>query len=229
MSALAVFFEREAIATVVVGLVRLHLEKIAPPRALWVPFQLGRPLGAFSEAGNFQKRVLRAAFALLDKTDGPTILEDFTEEDPGDVADPHWQAPDSAGADSLVSEIQMLAPRWQQGCSRLGRTMVGLSGLPIEQAADYIARFDTDDPAVNPNDDFSDLLRLRFSADDVRTYMIEAALSEGSPSSQQIGEWLWSKTQVSSVFRHLREQNQDHEQAVRALIFGKMMVPGAWV
>jgi len=47
---LAHFFEDEGISTVVIALVREHAEAIRAPRALWVPFELGRPLGAPNEA-----------------------------------------------------------------------------------------------------------------------------------------------------------------------------------
>jgi hypothetical protein len=39
-----------------ISLVREHTEKINPPRALWVPFELGRPVGPPDEPA-FQRRV----------------------------------------------------------------------------------------------------------------------------------------------------------------------------
>ena len=76
MSALAHYFQEEGLATTAIALVRQHAEKIRPPRALWVPLHLGRPLGAPDEP-EFQKRVLRAALALLESADGPAVLEHF--------------------------------------------------------------------------------------------------------------------------------------------------------
>ena len=64
MSALAHWLEEEGIATTLVALVRLHAEKMAPPRSLWVPFELGRPFGA-PNAPDFQRRVLRSALEQL--------------------------------------------------------------------------------------------------------------------------------------------------------------------
>ena len=64
MSAVGHYLEDEGIPTVGISLVREHSEKIRPPRALWVPFMLGRPLGA-PDAPDFQRRVLRAALELL--------------------------------------------------------------------------------------------------------------------------------------------------------------------
>ena len=46
-----------------------------PPRALWVTFQLGRPLGAPDDPA-LQTRVLRATLRLLEAKSGP-VLEDY--------------------------------------------------------------------------------------------------------------------------------------------------------
>ena len=62
MGALGHYIEQEGVATAGLSLVRLHSEKIRPPRALWVPFELGRPLGAPNDPA-FQTRVLRALLA----------------------------------------------------------------------------------------------------------------------------------------------------------------------
>ena len=63
------------IKTVSISLLREITEKICPPRALFVPFPLGYPLG---EPDNpiLQTRIMRAAFALLPRTDVP-VLENF--------------------------------------------------------------------------------------------------------------------------------------------------------
>ena len=47
---------------ILVALVRLHAEKVRPPRALWVPYELGRPFG---EPGNaeLQRQILAEALA----------------------------------------------------------------------------------------------------------------------------------------------------------------------
>jgi len=227
VSVLAVFLERVGIATVVVGLIRPHLEKVKPPRALFVPFELGRPLGPYIDGGDFQKKVLRAAFALLDRTDGSGILEDYSEEDPSEAGDPQWQAPTINDATSVVDEVAALMPAWEAAKSRFGRTLTGLSGLAPQQAADYLERFDTDNPAPNPNDDMSDLLRMRFCADDIKTFFAEAAMSEGSPSSRQVGDWFWGGTHASEALRRIRNKNLEHENSVRSLVCGKLLIPGA--
>jgi len=64
--------EYSGIATVSLSLLREITEKIRPPRALFVPFPLGYPLG---EAHNveLQTRIIRAALALPPRTDTPVL------------------------------------------------------------------------------------------------------------------------------------------------------------
>jgi hypothetical protein len=77
------------VPTTQISLIREHTEVIKPPRALWVPFELGRPLGAPDDAA-FQKQVLLAALTLLEASAGP-ILEDFPQNVPPlKAADPLW-------------------------------------------------------------------------------------------------------------------------------------------
>lgn len=67
--------EYAGMTTVSISLLREITEKVQPPRALFVPFPLGYPLG---EADNpeLQTRIMRAAFALLPRTDVP-VLDTF--------------------------------------------------------------------------------------------------------------------------------------------------------
>ena len=50
MSALAHMLEERGTPTTVIALARNQAEKTRPPRALFVPFQLGRPLGTPEDA-----------------------------------------------------------------------------------------------------------------------------------------------------------------------------------
>jgi hypothetical protein len=50
VSALGHYLEEEGIPTVAISLIRPQTEKTKPPRALWVPFELGRPFGPPSDA-----------------------------------------------------------------------------------------------------------------------------------------------------------------------------------
>lgn len=67
--------EQQGITTVSISLLREITKKICPPRALFVPYPLGYPLGAPDDT-ILQMRIIQAAFALLTRNDIP-VLETF--------------------------------------------------------------------------------------------------------------------------------------------------------
>lgn len=77
MSLVAAALERRKIPTVVIQLLRMVAEKVRPPRALFVPFPHGYPLGRPHDP-ILQHKVLEAALSLFETSD-PTIplLVDF--------------------------------------------------------------------------------------------------------------------------------------------------------
>ena len=76
MGLIAGVLEQHGIATVCVALVRSVAERVAPPRALSVPFRFGAPLGeANDDAG--QLAVVRAALRLLGEKGPPPVLDDY--------------------------------------------------------------------------------------------------------------------------------------------------------
>lgn len=77
ISLIAADIERAGIPTVCIALLREVVEKVRPPRALFVPFRHGYPLGAPHDR-ELQTKVIVAALALLDRGDVP-LIEDFTQ------------------------------------------------------------------------------------------------------------------------------------------------------
>ena len=77
MCGLAHYFESEGLSTILVGFVREHIEVIRPPRSLFLDFPMGRGMGKPNDP-EFQKKVIRAAFELLEASSGP-IIKDFPE------------------------------------------------------------------------------------------------------------------------------------------------------
>lgn len=68
--------EREGIATVSISLLREVTEQLKPPRALFVPFSMGFPLGEPNNA-DLQHQTIAAALRLLERDDVP-VLESFS-------------------------------------------------------------------------------------------------------------------------------------------------------
>ncbi len=68
--------ERAGITTVSISLLREVTQVIKPPRALFVPFRMGYPLGAPNDPG-LQHMVIASALALIERKDVP-VLEAFS-------------------------------------------------------------------------------------------------------------------------------------------------------
>lgn len=75
MSVIQRQIEAQGVSTVSISLFRGFAEKVKPPRALWVPFAFGRPLGAPNNRA-IQRKVIFAMLDLLNRQEGP-ILEDL--------------------------------------------------------------------------------------------------------------------------------------------------------
>lgn len=72
--------ERAGIPTVSISLLKDITLKVKPPRALWVPFNHGYPLGEPDNPA-IQKEVLQAALSLLTEAQtAPVILRDFVSQ-----------------------------------------------------------------------------------------------------------------------------------------------------
>jgi hypothetical protein len=239
VSALGHYIEEEGIATVAVSLIRPQTENTKPPRALWVPFELGRPFGPPSDPA-FQKRVILAALHLLERADGPLLIEDFPDDDPRARPDPEWRPPiamqpidarasAAALADRLVTEIAKLQEAHRRWVAQRGRTTVGLSGLVIDEAARYAADWLRGNPPASQREGFSAALLLRFAIDDLKAYCLEAtAAGSAKPSSRQLGDWLWNETGIGAAIHALRAALLASEDE-RLTLVGGFMVPAVRV
>jgi hypothetical protein len=242
VSALAHYLEEEGVPAVAISLIRLHTEKVRPPRALWVPFELGRPLGP-PRNESFQIAVITRALRLLGASPGPVALEDFPEDDPTAVDAAGWRAPfEAAGGTidlgdrdllglALREEMRAAAPFHAQFVAANGRTTVGLSGLSVEECVGLLASAIT---GALPQSDFDSatapMQRVRWAVDDLKAYYLEAISADGViASSRQMQAWFWDQTLAARAIIALRRQLLASEDQ-RAQAIGRMnLVPGAQV
>lgn len=181
---------------------REQTEAMRLPRFLWVPFELGRPFGAPHEP-DFQRRVLHDALALLERTDGPVVLADFTDDAPGSDEEIEWACPISFAARpteepalvaSVRNEIGGLSP-WAE----LGSTPAPNSGLGLQEIVDHLAALieETDNGAM-------DIESFRLIADDLRTWYLHAVSQQpGRATSHDRNTWFWRETALAHVFGHI--------------------------
>lgn len=209
-----------------ISLVREHTEAIRPPRALWVPFELGRPLGPPHNA-DFQLDVLRSLLDVARRPSGPVIV-DYPHDAPvpadDDSADDTWACPVSfpepepaSDRDALrrqiVDETRRLRPWYDEALRRNGRTRVGISGRDasaVEDMVDILVDFAlTGEAQPAPGFDHPMPVLLRFAADDLRTYYYEAATAQpgrAAPTSIELGSWYHYETALGALLYQVRDR-----------------------
>jgi hypothetical protein len=219
--------EEAGIVTTSVSLIREHTEKLKPPRALWVPFPFGLPLGHPDDVTE-QRAVLDALLALLDEPDVP-VLADFggelAEDETGTAIQASAVEAAAVTAD-LADEVTMMRRYWEQWTDRAGRTAVGVSDVaPVKfrgvvrfleayvkgETRDLPERGDTELP-----------LFVRYCVDDLRALYLEARLvmkpDEGPADTQR---WLWGETALGSFLRTLRDvMNASDDELTRGCAWG---------
>ncbi len=236
MGALGHYLEEEGIATTQISLVREHTAAMNPPRALWVPFMLGRPFGAPGDPA-FQRRVLLAVLGLLEAKAGP-VLEDYPEDAPrppqqeleGFACPFALSRPpgDLDLASSLQREIAELVP-WHELAQRgRGRTTAGLSGLSAEAAARFVTDFIADPSIAAYRDDLTPVSALRFVCHDLKAYYLEAAAAQpGARAAVEAQQWFWRETVIGRVFLELRDACSRSEDKAMRHFGAKNIVPMA--
>ncbi len=187
-----------------------------------MPFELGRPLGVPNDA-EFQKRVLRAAFALLDAERGPLLI-DYAEDVPQSSSPesdaeamngmvcavdfpalPDATAPTSEIGIALMKEIAALAPWYAVAVADRGRTTVGPSGLPVIEAGKYLAAFLENQSAPCPRDDMPAASVLKLAYEDLKAYYTEAiTMQPGFATSKRVEDWLFRESVLGTALWRLR-------------------------
>lgn len=211
------------IATVQISLIRPVTEKIRPPRALWVPFPFGRPLGPPNRP-DVQLDVLRQTLGLVDQPAAPALV-DYPDEVEDDYAlEEVWSCPvtfpavepknelESLNA-QLRTEAQLLMPWFDEGLRARGRTTLGTSGkgaISIPEMLGILAAFALDAAMTVPEGYAHPMPQLlRYIATDVRAFYTEAAISKpgaGFPSPEELEEWFFLQTVAGDVFYQVRDR-----------------------
>jgi hypothetical protein len=226
---LARVFEEHGLATTSISLVREHTEKVKPPRALFVPFPFGHPLGEANDP-ELQMRVMRAAFELLDCDTGP-VLEDFPEDiySGQDISLAQASSvPQPELSRDVAFEVTSLRPYYEQWVSaHAGRTNVGVTRVDqrrfrglVRLLEAYAEGREIDSPEWNRDVPLPQF--VRWSADDLKAFYLEARMQQRPDASfQELNGWLWSETTLSNLLRAVRERMRAQgDPKLDAIAFG---------
>jgi hypothetical protein len=233
------FIEEEGVPTAGISLVRMHTEIIKPPRALWVPFELGRPLGPPDNA-DFQRRVLLALMSMFEAPDGPR-LEDFPEDEPETTDETYVLAcpvdftqttVEPGETDQLKAsfhrEMTAMRPWYDMAVARRQRTTVGVSGIDVDKLGDFIYAFMGGTEPDNPRDDLPLAYTLKFAVEDLQSYYIEGVTAQpgqGSVSSKVLTEWFWRETVAGKVLLALKKVCEASKDDAMSQMGGHFLVP----
>jgi len=226
------------VPTTGISLIRPHTEVIKPPRALWVPFQLGHPLGTPNDP-DFQRRVLLAVLGLFNAPSGP-VLEDFPEEEPENDEITVLACPvnfarniDDGETDkkkvAFQRELTAMRPWYDMAVSQRKRTTFGASGIELDKLADFIYAFLEGNEPENPRDDVPLPNTLKLAVEDLKSYYIEgitAQPGQEDASSRVLQDWFWDETVGGKVLLDLKKVCEASPDKMMSLIGSHFIVPG---
>ena len=225
MSALSHHLETEGLSTTGISLVHAHAEAMAPPRSLWVPFPLGRPLGVAGDAA-FQHRVIAAALGLFERPGGP-VLEDFPEPAPDDGSSEPWSCPVHFARAAIGEDIASVARAALAGpatwhalaARRRGRTAAVTSGLAIDRCLELVI------DACQAGDT-DDVRRLKAAIEDLKTHHAEAVTARpGTPPAGAVDAMLWNESALGRLLRNLAARGSESDDATMRFFANDSLVP----
>ena len=240
------FLQRNGIPTTSISLIREHTEYSRPPRALWVPFPLGRPFGVADDA-DFQRDVLRSALSLLETATEPTI-KDYLHDAPDGGGDGVWACsvvlpePEVSDLEAAIrSEVDLLTPWYQESRRHRGRTTVGISGAKpeeIDQVVSFVIAVAegsgfNEIPASAQGPDWNHPLPMlvRFVVEDLRAFYQEAVTSQPGtrlPSQHDMHSWIFNKTALGRAIMQIGHQIAAADEPRLMMMRGLIVPEGFW-
>ncbi|MEE9254245.1 MAG: hypothetical protein V3U43_04885 [Pseudomonadales bacterium] len=194
---------------------------MTPPRALAVPFDLGRPLGAPNRA-DFQHEVLRALLALATHEGPGPIFEEFSHDAPHTEMEEGWACPvnlapppdDRTALElSVADEIARLRPWHDRAVALRGHTATASSTLEVEEISPFLNAFLSDSPPTDsPVAELSLGDAFKLAAEDLKAFYAEAATArpDSMASADEYGDWFWDETAAGALLKTLREGCAEH-------------------
>ncbi len=191
------------------------------PRFLWVPFELGRPFGAPHEP-DFQRRVLHAALALVERSDGPVVLEDFPDDAPANDEEVVWACPVSFATTGHDESDPVWATRQELGrlapWAELRPAPAPNSGRSPGAIVDLLA--------AAAGGDHVPVQDLRLAADDIRTWYLHAAAQQpGRATSHDRNTWFWRDTALARLLGHVTARLLDDPDPIVRMFADRGLVP----
>ena len=240
MCGLAHYFESEGLSTVLVGFVREHIEAIKPARGLFLDFPMGRGMGKPNDP-EFQKKVIRVAFELLQKSPGP-VLEDFPEIIPVKEGRMSYALPvdlvykvnQLGDIDKLIDEVNKelsnLMPDYLKAIDVNGRTTVGASEMKISDFVPYISEFAKGNKPKSPRKGLPAIPLLKLVVEDLNAVYTETRIYRDKIDNFEIlGKWFWEETNAGKLLLAIEAVSlESDDQVLRQIASMSLLTPRFW-
>ena len=207
-----------------------------PPRALWVTFPLGRPLGNPNDA-EFQRDVLEHALGLLEQREGPVLADYPHDAGTGEeaMALPACPVDFSTRPDNL-SDLEQLLQHFQAEFNAMhtwhtiakhqsNRTTTGISGLTPDSITRLFNDFIRGEETGLDLPQLADHLRL--AAEDLKAFYFEAlsAQPDQPTDARTLSDWFWGTTYGAAVINEVRKRCLEYDTKEMRLAGSLLLVP----
>ena len=237
---LAHFFESFGFSTVLVGFVKEHIQAIKPPRALWLDFPMGRPLGIPNNP-EYQKKIIRTAFEIFNETSGP-ILKDFPDVIPVKNGRMGYALPvelvidqnEIGDIDTLVKEVKVemenLKLDYDKAVNFRGRTTVGASEVLMNDYVNFISSFVKGEIPQSTRKGIGPVPLLKLVVEDLQAYYTETiTFRDKIDDFEKIGAWFWEETKAGRLILCLEAVSLKSENRVlRQIVDMSLITPRFW-
>ena len=209
MSTLAHVFEAAGLSTIVLTPMRFIAEKMATPRTLYADFPLGWPVGQPLDA-DFQHRVLKAAFLLLERPSGP-VLEDFSERiesKPGEPLSCPMPARYNPDLHPAIDEAQAFRSAYDRAVKKNGRSSVGRV-IDADQIPEVLEKFVRVAEGEAWDQQKFKVLPMML-VHDIRAYYEELAfeIADGPIAAYGAERWFYDETEAGKILLEARRKMQ---------------------
>ena len=125
-------------------------------------------------------------------------------------------------------EMNQLRPWYDLAVKQRNRTTIGVSGLNLDNLADFFGSFIRNSAPKNPRDDIPMALTFRLAVDDLKAYYCEAATAQPAkvtPSSKQLEDWFWSETTAAKVLLEAKRVCENSNDNMLQIVGKRLLVP----
>ena len=129
-------------------------------------------------------------------------------------------------AEELTEEAAQLQAWHELAVRHHGRTVLGVTGLPIEDLIRYVAAWTGDVPPAPYRPDMSAGDALKLACDEVKAFYYEAkAVQPGRHRSAAIETWFWMDTAAGRAFLAIRDKAAASDEKSMQRLASLTLVP----